>query len=124
MTQQNVGITPGYEKYLDADQNFHYAYATNGKHGDTVIKELAEGKDALDPTILVDYNWITQRLSHLEGKILTLVEATVTKDNQKSTKDIVRDYVGTLYAEIVNTTHTEEYMDFMCRACSPSTQKK
>ena len=124
MTQKNIGITPGYEKYLEADKNFHYAYATNGTHGDTLIKELAQGKDALDPTILVDYGWVTQRLSHLEGQILTVIEATVTKDNQKPAKDIVKNYVGAFYAEIVNTTHTEEYMDFMCKECSSSTNKK
>jgi hypothetical protein len=102
------------KEYTEADHTFHYGWASNGDFGQTVIKELAGGKDHTDAPILLDQWWVTQRLSHLEGKILTLVEATCPKENQKATKDIVRDYIGTLYAEVVNTTHTEDYTQHMC----------
>ena len=108
----------------DADKMFHSGWATNDQFGATIIKELGEGKDDTDAPVLLDFMWVTQRLSHLEGKILTLIEATVNKDNQKSTKDIVRDYVGTLYAEITNTTHTDEYMEYLCNLCSSQNQSE
>lgn len=104
---------------LNANEHFHSGWATNDKNGNTIIKELGEGKEPTDAPILVDQWWITQRLSHLEGEILTVIEATVTKDNQKATKDIIKNYVGKLYAEIVNTTHTEDYTDYMCSLSNP-----
>lgn len=107
------------KKYEQPDKDFHFGWATNDENGNTIVKELGEGKDATDAPILLDQWWVTQRLSHIEGKILTVIEATVTKENQKATKDIVRGFVGELFAEVVNTTHTEEYTQHMCDLGKP-----
>jgi hypothetical protein len=102
----------------DANLVYHLGWATNGEYGETIIKDFEE-REETDAPILLDQWWVTQRLSHLEGEILTLIEATIEKDRQKATKDIVRNIVGKFYAEIVNTTHTEDYTQHMCDISNP-----
>lgn len=37
------------------------------------------------------FEFVRDNLKELEGRMLTIVEATVEKDRQKATKDIIRD---------------------------------
>lgn len=101
------------QKENSAEAMFHSGWATVGEYGDTIIKSFDEGKDELDAPILIDQLWLMQHISHLEGQILTLLEATVVKDQQKGAKDMTRYFFGVLYADIVNATHTPEYTERM-----------
>ena len=42
------------KEYTEANHTFHYGWASNGDFGQTVIKELAGGKDHTDAPILLD----------------------------------------------------------------------
>jgi hypothetical protein len=110
------------QKY-DAELHEHQGWASTDDHGNTVIKEFGFGKDDTEAPILLDWHWVGQRLSNLEGKILTVIEATVTKDNQKATKDIIRNYISEVYADVINTTHTEAHLEYMTNLCNPSSRK-
>lgn len=107
------------EEY-DATKDEHQGWATTGPHGETVINEFGSGKSRYDAPILIDQNWIIQHLSHLEGKILTLLEACVIESQQKGAKDLTRGMIGELMADVINVTHTDEYTEFMVKECNQS----
>ena len=111
-------------KEYQANLYEHQGWASLDQYGNTVVLEFIEGKEDTDAPILLSGDWVMQSLSHLEGEILTLVEATVEKDNQKATKDIVRNYIGSFRANVINTTHTEEHTQYMIDLCNPKKNTK
>lgn len=102
----------------------HEMWVTTGEHGEDEFMSFEFGRGKYDAPILVDQKWIFEHLSHLEGEILTIVEATVVKDQQKGAKDLVRRHFGVMFSDVVNATQTDEYTEFMIRECNQSEFKK
>lgn len=102
----------------------HEGWVSVDKHGLDKFNSFEDGRSKYDAPILLDQMWVIQHMSNLEGKILTLIEATVVKDQQKGTKDLARGYFGELMADVINATQTDEYTELMIRECNQSEFKK
>lgn len=53
----------------------------------------------------MSYQFIFDNLKELEGRMLTVAEATVDKDKQKATKDIIRDAFSVKYNWLFEYCH-------------------
>lgn len=61
------------------------------------IEYAYENQSGVPPRNKMEYQFVYDNLKELEGRMLTIAEATVDKDKQKATKDIIRDAFSTKY---------------------------
>ena len=102
--------------HTGAEYTEHLGYLKLGKNNTDDLVEFGFGKEPEDKPILLDPTWMTFRLSRFQGKLLTLVEATVDSDKQKATKDIMKDYFSEFMFEIDSLTNTLEYIEAIADA--------
>jgi hypothetical protein len=60
---------------------------------------------------LASYEYIYDKMQHLVGQVLTLIDASVSdRDQRKASKDIIRSYFAEKYGEIARDLHNYDSM--------------
>lgn len=94
----------------------HYIYANKLENGNVTIgASTFDGKEANMSDVkeaTAAYSLVEWRINHLTGRILTLVDASMTdRDQKKAFKDIVRNYVAEEFSFFADTLLPQSMKD-------------
>lgn len=106
------------KEYDQTAQDFHAGWISLDDKNHNVFNTFGDGKDATDAPILMDDHWVSRRISKLEGKMLTLIEAILPAKQQEGAKSMVRDFASQAHTDVIEATHTPEYSQYMIDLCN------
>lgn len=110
-------IIDGKELPYDTMRNeYHLVY--NSLHEDP--QPIGEGRSHLCADNLFTERYINEIIGKAIGKALTIIEATVPKDQQQAAKDLVRDQLGDLYEKVHADAYEEDTIQRLLIACNNS----